>query len=217
MEGESLFSIKQPWNITRWLLLKSIKGSRWGILWDTMVIFKISFKITLNIFFRKGRCNKAINLRAVKAGWGIALAGRHRDLQGSWGPAQLHRSPPEELNAIPTLQKGPNNQRHRVLVRGLPGCSFISSVCTSRKNMNLLTRVHRMTTNMDSIFLFFENEPYAVRFKVSLHVVGSSEVTREPSELLWNGKILAAFLSFCSVFYLFIFLTQQTVIFGSWS
>lgn len=81
--------------------------------------------------------------------------------------------------------------------------------------MNLLTRVHRMTTNMDSIFLFFENEPYAVRFKVSLHVVGSSEVTREPSELLWNGKILAAFLRFCSVFYLFIFLTQQTVIFGS--
>lgn len=54
-------------------------------------------------------------------------------------------------------------------------------------------------------FLFFENEPYAVRFKVSLHVVGSSEVTREPSELLWNGKILAAFLRFCSVFYLFIY------------
>lgn len=120
----------------------------------------------------------------MKAGWGIALAGWHRDLQGSWGPAQLHRSPPKELNAIPTLQKGPINQRHRVLVRGLPGCSFISSVCTSRKNMNLLTRVHRMTTNMDSIFLFF----YFLKMSLTLWGLRSAfmslVVQRWPESLL---------------------------------
>lgn len=40
-----------------------------------------------------------------------------------------------------------------------------------------------------------------MRFEeVSLHAVDGSEVTRVPSELLWNGKILAALWRFCSFF-----------------
>jgi len=58
--------------------------------------------------------------------------------------------PHEKLNAIPESQKATITQRQGALVRGLQGCFSVSSVCSSRRNMNLLTRVHRMTTNMNS-------------------------------------------------------------------
>lgn len=55
----------------------------------------------------------------------------------------------------------------------------------------------------------FENEPYHGRFKeVSLHVLMVWRWPWLPSEVLWNGKILADVVQF---------LTCQAVIFGSWS